>query len=182
MSITKTNRRGFLIGASSLALTACMATPNYNALDQAAIVTKERLFANYPDAKRAAEDAAGYLIFPKVQKAGLIVGGSTGVGTLFSKNNIIGHYELSAASIGLQAGIQEFSLAIFFMTPEAMANFRAGQGIEYGTDIEYALPKYGAISIGASSATYNKPVYALIFNQSGVMVGATLRGAKYSQI
>lgn len=176
-------RRGFMISTSALAVAACAPSEiDYSYLDSTARDVKDRLFINYPEAKSAAEQAAGYIVFPSITKAGLIVGGMTGDGTLFSKSNIIGHYNVKAASWGLQAGIQSFSMILYFMTPEAMATFRESRGVEFGTDVEYTLPKYGSLSIGASSATFNKPVYALIFNQEGIMVGASLKGAIYTQI
>lgn len=178
-----TTRRGFLVGTSALALVACTTrSPDYVQLDADAQNVKEQLFQSYPAAKTAARDAAGYLLFPNITKAGLIVGGAVGDGTLYSKGNVIGHYRLNAASWGLQAGVQNFSMILYFMTPEAMADFRESDGVAFGTDIEYTLPDYGSLNIGASSATYNKPVYALIFNQQGVMVGASLNGAIYNQV
>ncbi len=177
------DRRSFLAGAGALGLSACApSAPNYRILDQESLNVKTRLFNTYAPAKRAAEDAAGYLVFPEITKAGLVVGGMTGEGTLYSKDNVIGHYAVKAGSVGLQAGLQYFSMIVYFMTEEAMANFRAYSGVEIGTDVEYALPDYGSASYGASSATYRKPVYALIFNQGGAMLGASLKGAIYTAI
>ncbi len=176
------NRRHILIGAGSLALAGCFGPPNYQRLDAESQALSSNLFGRYAPARKAAADAAGYLVFPNITKAGFMVGGMTGEGTLFSKGNIIGHYSVKAASVGLQAGLQSFSMILFFMTEDAMADFRASGGVEIGTDVEYALPDYGSLSMGATTNTYRRPVYALIFNQGGVMVGASLKGAIYQAI
>lgn len=183
MSSFDFTRRNLIIGGGAMALAGCsVGTPNYERLDTEAEAVRSNLFGRYAPAKQAADNAAGYLIFPNITKAGFMIGGMTGEGALFSKENIIGHYSVKAASVGLQAGIQRFSMVLFFMTPEAMANFRASSGVELGTDIEYALPDYGSLSMGATSNTYRRPVYALIFNQGGVMIGASLKGAIYTAI
>ncbi len=156
--------------------------PDYAELDQQSMQLRDKLFFEHDEMRKAAKDAAGYIVFPNVTKAGLVVGGMKGDGTLFVKGNIVGHYQVTGASWGLQAGVQSFSMIMYFMTPEALTEFRSSDGFELGTDVEYALPNYGAVSIGASSATYNRPVYALIFDQKGVMVGASLRGAVYRPI
>ncbi len=185
MSKMTVNRRDLLLGASALGLSACASIsspPNYVQLDEEAKALRKTLFNTYPPAKKAADNAAAYIIFPNITKAALLIGAMKGEGTLFAKDNIIGHYAVNGATVGIQAGIQNFSMVLFFMTEDAMAEFRASSGLELGMDVEYALPEYGSANMGASSNTYRKPVYALIFNQEGIMVGASLKGAIYTAI
>ncbi len=56
----------------------------------------------------------GILVFPSITKAGFIVGGQGGDGTLFEKGQVIAHYNSDAASVGLQAGVQTYGYALFF--------------------------------------------------------------------
>ena len=93
----------------------------------------------------------------------------------------VAYYSVAAASIGLQAGVQETSHVLFFLTDEALGRFRRADGWEIGADAEItALDK--AVNLGVDSTRFDKPVVAIVFGGSGLMVGASLEGAKYSAI
>jgi len=67
------------------------------------------------------------------------------------------------------------------MTPEALAKFRQTDGWEIGVDAEYAVAENGN-SVTVTSTSVNKPVYAVVFGQKGLLVGASIEGLKYSRI
>ena len=48
--------------------------------------------------------ATGILIFPNIVKAGFLIGGQYGEGALRKGGNTVGHYNITSASYGLQAG------------------------------------------------------------------------------
>ena len=139
------------------------------------------LFASVPGASAVAAEAAGILIMPRVNKGGFIYAGSYGEGALMVGGAKVDYYQLVSASIGLQAGAQRYKHALFFMTPEALAEFRTADGWELGVDAEYALPSaQGAATM--TTGIFNKPIYAVIYGQEGIIVGASLEGSKYSRI
>ena len=64
----------------------------------------------------------GILVFPKIVKGGFIFGAEGGKGVLEQvHNHINGYYTIAAASFGLQAGVQWFSYALFFMDASGAA-------------------------------------------------------------
>jgi hypothetical protein len=65
-----------------------------------------QLYAAQPRARNLAGRAVGVLIFPKIYKGGLIIGGLSGDGVLRVGGKTAGYYNISAASFGLQAGGQ----------------------------------------------------------------------------
>jgi hypothetical protein len=67
------------------------------------------------------------------------------------------------------------------MTPDALADFRGSDGWAVGGDVEYAVPERGT-SLGIETTTELAPVIALVYGQSGLIVGATLKGNKYTRI
>ena len=71
-----------------------------------------------------AAKAHGVLVFPKVIKAGIGVGGEYGEGALQVGGRTVGYYNIAAASIGLQLGAQARSEIILFMTADALGKFR----------------------------------------------------------
>jgi len=118
---------------------------------------------------------------PRINEGGLIGGGSYGEGALMIKGATVDYYAVASASIGLQIGAQRYGHALFFMTPDSLAEFRTADGWELGADAEFAIAdRTGATSI--TSGTYNKPVYAVIYGQKGLIIGATIEGNKYSRI
>ena len=74
-----------------------------------------------------------------------------------------------------------FSQALFFTTPEALADFRQADGWEIGVDAEVAVIDGGA-GFGATNNTLSRPIYQVIYGQRGLIVGASLEGAKYNRL
>lgn len=139
------------------------------------------MFATVPGSEAVAQQAAGILIMPRVNKGGFIYAGSYGEGALIVGGAKVDYFQLVSASVGIQAGAQRYKHALFFMTPEALADFRTADGWELGLDAEYALPSaQGAATV--TTGIFNKPVYAVIFGQEGLIAGASLEGSKYSRI
>lgn len=125
--------------------------------------------------------AQGYLILADVTKAGLLLGGEYGEGTLFVGGAPVEYYSVAAASFGLQAGVQRSHQALFFMTEAALRNFRTADGWQAGADIEITVPDDG-IGFNVNTDTVNRPVFGFIFGREGLLAGASLEGAKYSRI
>ncbi|MEM9736452.1 MAG: YSC84-related protein [Pseudomonadota bacterium] len=146
----------------------------------------ERLFQEIPGTRELSKRARGMLVMPDVVKGGFIVGGSYGEGALRlnqggSFTETAEYYSVGAASVGLQAGVQQTSHALFFLTDQALENFRRADGWSIGADAEVTFPDAG-FNVGAGSDTLNQPVIGFVFGEDGVLIGASLEGAKYSRI
>ncbi len=139
------------------------------------------LYSNYPGTQDLAARAAGILVMPVVTEVGLGVGGSYGTGALRIGNTTVDYYSATAASAGLQIGAQQYSHVLFFMTQDALAQFRASPGWAAGADIEYAINAQGEV-LRADTTTSLSPVIAVVFAQSGLRMGATIEGTKYTRI
>ncbi len=121
------------------------------------------------------------LIFPKIVKAGLIVGGQSGDGALRVGGRTIGYYNISAASYGLQAGIQTFSYAMFFMTASSLDYLKKSDGWAIGSGPSVVVIDKGAAA-NLSTTTLSQDVYAMPFGQRGLMAGIGLEGSKITRI
>lgn len=123
----------------------------------------------------------GYLVFPRVIKAGLIVGGKYGEGAL-RVNGVTKHfYDMTAASIGLQAGAQEYSMLIAFLSDESLKNFILSNGWEAGVDGSITVSDWGK-SKDISSISYEKPIIAFIYGEKGLMASISIAGTKFRRI
>lgn len=140
------------------------------------------LFAERVDgARNFLDQAAGYLVFPRVIKVGVGVGGETGEGALIVDGKTAGYYRTASGSIGFQLGAQAKSIVIAFMTAESLDKFRNSAGWKVGVDGSVAL-----IDIGAGKAidttSINDPVVGFVFGAKGLMYNLTLEGSKITKI
>jgi lipid-binding SYLF domain-containing protein len=150
-------------------------------LVQDANAALKSLYGNQPAAKALGEKAAGVLVFPNITRAGFIVGGSGGDGVLYKKGKVSGYYNSGSASVGLQAGLQTFGYAVFFMTEAELKNFQHSSGWDIGTAPTVVLVDAGAAK-DMNTMTLKSDIYAFIFNQEGLMAGLSLQGQKISKI
>ncbi|MDJ0919400.1 MAG: YSC84-related protein [Woeseiaceae bacterium] len=125
--------------------------------------------------------AAGYLIFPRVVKVGVGVGGEYGEGALRVGGKTVDYYSTTSGSIGFQLGAQAKSIIIAFMTQDALRKFQNSSGWKVGVDGSVALIDIGA---GGSIDTNNvrDPVVGFIFGSKGLMYNLTLEGTKFAKI
>jgi lipid-binding SYLF domain-containing protein len=140
-----------------------------------------RLYAHSDRARRYARDARAILVFPKIVKAGFMVGGQGGEGVLFVSGKPAGYYKIGAVSFGFQAGGQTFSYALFLMNDDALTYLRKSDGWAIGSGPSVVVVDKGAAK-STTSTTLAKDVYAFPFGQKGLMGGLGLEGSKISQI
>jgi lipid-binding SYLF domain-containing protein len=136
-------------------------------------------------AKALGEKAKGILVFPSILKAGFIVGGQGGNGALLKKGKTVGYYNTAAASFGLQAGVQDYGYAMFFMNDAALAYLDKSGGWEIGVGPSLVIvDKETAAAFGKNltTSTLKDDIYAFIFSQKGLMAGIGIQGSKITRI
>lgn len=180
------NRRALLV-AGAASLVATFAGPVAWADDDAAKLANQsrraldKLLAEDDDARRLNARAIAVLVFPEITKAGIIVGAQNGQGALFMGPRVMGFYQITAGSFGLQFGAQKSGLALFFMNRRALDYVQNNHGFSIG-----AGPSVTAVNKGASkhlgTATGLQDIYAVPFDQRGLMAGVTITGSKISEI
>jgi len=149
-----------------------------NAKVRATITT---FYEKVPAGKELARKAAGMLVFPEVFKAGMLVGGEYGEGSLLVNNKTVAYYGTASASIGFQLGAQIKSEIILFMTTEALNNFRKSEGWKAGVDGSVALATLGAGG-EIDTNTASKPIIGFIFSNKGLMYNLTFEGSKITKL
>lgn len=175
------------IAACSTTVTGPSTSTSSNTSSRAQLVRDARqamdnLYATTPRAKELSANSSGVLIFPDVLKAGLLVGGAGGDGVLFSNNGeVLGYYNVSALSYGLQAGAQKFSEAMFLMTPGAKQYLNSSDGWSVGSGPSIVVADTG-MGKDFSTTTARSDVYAFIFGQAGLMAGIGVQGQKITRL
>lgn len=179
------SRRGFTLGLMAAGgLAACnngIGTGGGAMIDARADATLEQMYNEFPGTRDLAARASGMLVMPLITNAGLGLGGSFGRGALRVGPSTVDYYSATSGSAGLQIGAQQFSYVLFFMTPDALLEFRQSPGWAASANIEYAVSNQSDM-LRAETTTSLSPVIAVVFGQTGLRIGATLEGSKYTRI
>ena len=182
--MTRLSRRSFALGAAALPLAACgngIGSQGAATIDARVASTLNFMYRTYPGTTDLRDKASGVLVMPLVTEVGLGLGGSFGRGALQIQGSTVDYYSAASGSAGLQIGAQQYSTVLFFMTQEALIDFRRANGWAAGADIEYALQGTGE-TLRAETTTSLAPVIAVVFAQAGFRAGATIEGTKYTRI
>ena len=141
----------------------------------------QNLYAKNAAARLLGKKAKAVLVFPSIVKAGFMFGGQIGEGVMLKHGRPAGYYNSVAASYGLQAGMQVFGYALFFMNDEALRYLESSQGFELGVGPSVVVVDQG-LAKSMTSTTITQDVYAFIFDQKGLMAGLGIQGSKITRI
>lgn len=184
MQRTLFSRFSGLLMSAVIALLLAPATTfaaDRTALERDARNAYNKLVARVPAAKALSREADAVLVFPKITKAGLVVGGQYGDGVLFRGDKIVGYYNTSGASYGFQAGAQQFGYAMFLMNEKAVHALTKNEGFEVGVGPSVVVVDQG-MGKTMTTTTATEDIYAFIFSQKGLMAGVGIQGNKITKI
>ena len=167
----------FILGALSLTALAASKVE----IDVSVEEALNPLYADSPAARKLASRAKGILVFPKVYKAGIGIGGEYGEGSLLIGGKPPTYNSIAAASIGFQLGAQMKSQVLMFMTADALNKFRQSDGWEAGVDGSVAVAQFG-VGGEIDTQTAQQPIIGFIFSNKGLMYNLTLEGSKITPI
>jgi lipid-binding SYLF domain-containing protein len=155
--------------------------------DKAAEISKDsqaaldELYAKVDGAKALGAKANAVLVFPKITKAGFVVGGKHGDGALIKGGKTVGYYSTTGGSVGLQAGVQTYGYAMFFMNDKALQQLDKADGFEIGVGPTVVVLDEGKAK-DVTTTTVKHDIYAFIFGQKGLMAGVGIQGNKITKI
>lgn len=129
---------------------------------------------NNPKVGKMFESAYGYVVFPKITKGGLVVGGAGGKGLVFVNDIVIGSATLMQATIGAQAGGQQYAEYILFENKAAMDRFKNNKFKFAGEASAVAIDK--AVS---DNIDYQEGVAVYTHANKGLMAEASLGTQKF---
>ncbi|MFL9902315.1 lipid-binding SYLF domain-containing protein [Paraburkholderia fungorum] len=151
-------------------------------LEAKARTALQQLFDTTPKAKDIQYQAKAVLVFPDILKAGFLVGAQGGNGVMFSADGkVMGYYNATALSYGLQAGVQSFSEAMFLMTDSAINYLNSSDGWSIGMGPSVVVVDAG-MGKSMTTTTLQSDVYAFIYGQQGLMAGLGVQGQKITKI
>ncbi len=180
------SRRAFTLSALATlpAVAACsggVGSTGGAQIDARVDATLAKMYADYPQTRELAAKSSGMLVMPLMTKAGLGFGGAYGRGALRVNGVTVDYYSATAANFGIQIGAQQYAHVLFFMTPQALMDFRRSEGWAANAGATIVFNDQGDM-LNASTTTSLSPVIAVVFNQAGLQAGAVIEGMKYTRI
>jgi len=169
-----------LLASNFVSATAALAA-TASAINRDATATLTKLYKDNPGAKTLGDKAMAVLVFPSIVKGGFIVAGLYGDGALRKRGKTVAYYRSLAASYGFQAGVQAYGYVLFFMDDASVNYLEKSDGWELGTGPSLVVLDSG-FGKNFSTTTLQKGVYALIFDQKGLMGGFGIQGSKITKI
>jgi lipid-binding SYLF domain-containing protein len=171
----------FSIAAAALFFASPARAASAGEIDRKADAALKNLYATQPVAAVLGKSAKGILVFPKIVKGGFIVGGQYGDGALRKDGKTVGYYNSTAASYGLQAGVQSFGYVMMFLSDDALRYLDRSSGWEVGVGPSVVVVDQG-IASSLTTTTAKSDVYVFFFNQKGLMAGLGVQGSKITKI
>lgn len=133
-----------------------------------------KMIEDNPKLQTFKDKAYGYVVFPRVTKAGIGIGGAAGTGIVFKGHQDVGSSKLKQASIGLQLGGEQYSEAIFFENKKSYDHFINGK-LKFDAQASAV-----AITAGASvDAAYLDGVAVFTRTKGGLMYQASIGGQHF---
>ncbi|MEM5310488.1 lipid-binding SYLF domain-containing protein [Paraburkholderia sp. JHI869] len=150
-------------------------------LDADSQAAMSSLASTHPQMDALAKKAKAVLIFPSVVRAGFLAGVSHGAGELIEGGKVTGYYDTTSVSYGFQAGAQQYAYVMLFMNDAALNTLKTSSDFEIGVGPTVVVVDEGTAK-NLNTETAQSDVYAMVFNQQGLMAGTALRGTKISRI
>ena len=150
--------------------------------DQDATLALDKLLKSSSTATELSKKAKAILVFPRILKAGLGIGGHYGEGALRKEGKSVAYYNTVAGSYGLQIGGQAFGYAMFFMDDKGLnylLNHNTGWEVGVGPSVVFLDD---GMAKTMNNTTLTESVYVFTFNQQGLMAGAGIQGSKITKI
>ena len=151
------------------------------ALERDARAALQTLTGSVPAAKSLSGSAGAVLVFPKVTKAGLGVGGQTGDGVLFKQGKVgrlLQHQRRLRRAAGRRAAVQ---LRHAHDERQGGQRLSANEGFEVGVGPSVVVMDEGKAKT-MTTTTAKDDIYAFIFGQKGLMAGLGVQGNKITRL
>ena len=131
-----------------------------------------------PGAEQYLSVAKGVLVFPRVFRAGVGIGGEYGEGALLIDGKTVDYYSTASASIGFQLGAQTKSLILIFLNEEELKKFRNSEGWRAGIDGSVTAAEWGKAE-NVDTINTKDPIISFVFGTKGLMANISIEGSKF---
>ena len=149
-------------------------------------VTVTDAIATLSKAKTISENLAAFdrrsvaqSVFPRIVKAGIILGANYGEGFLMRENNVVALIDVTGGNLGLQAGAQTYSQVTYILSEERYNSILNQSRISLSGTMSYAVKGHIQNAI-MTTDTIEGDLYTVVLNETGTIFGASMDGLYYS--
>jgi lipid-binding SYLF domain-containing protein len=144
-----------------------------------AFAALEKASLDTPGAENWRERSIAQVVFPRIAKAGIIIGGNYGEGYLIRNNRVVGLVDVAGANVGFQAGIQNYSQVTYIFSEGAYSNLVNNGNLSLSGTLSYG--RQGRIENTAiTTENLGESLRTLVFNETGTVFGASVEGLYYT--
>ena len=119
------------------------------------------------------------IVFPKIVKAGFILGANYGEGFLIRENKVVALIDVTGGNIGLQAGAQTYSQVTYILSEERYNSILNQPKVSLSGTMSYAVNGQIKSAIMTTDAIEGD-LYTVLLNETGTIFGASMDGLYYS--
>jgi len=119
------------------------------------------------------------IVFPKIVKAGFILGANYGEGFLMRENNVVALIDVAGGNIGLQAGAQTYSQVTYILSEERYNRILNHSKVSLSGTMSYAVKGQIKSAIMTTDAIEGD-LYTVLLNETGTIFGASVDGLYYN--
>jgi len=171
-----------IILAMLLAFTNISMASSKSSIDKDANDALAKFYNEVSGSKNYLHKVKAYLVFPDIKEAGMFFGGKYGEGVLRIGNTSKAYYSITSASVGMQMGVQQFSMVIAITSDAALNKFLLSDD-EWETDVDgkIALIEWNSKE-ELDEYEFDNDMNAFVFDSKGMMGSFTLEGTKFKRI
>lgn len=145
------------------------------AIDKEVSAALHRITKKNPDFKKRLENAYGYVVFPSVGRASLVLGATFGRGQVFEHSQPVGYASMGQVTLGVQVGGDTFSELVLFNSRDAFERFKRGR-YAFTANASAAIVRAAA----AGTINFEKDVVAQAFGRGGMILEISLGAQKFN--
>ena len=119
------------------------------------------------------------VVFPKIVKAGFILGANYGEGFLLRDGAVVAQIDLAGGNFGLQAGAQSYAQVTYILSEERYRELLSENRLSLSGSVSLAVSEQIQNAVMTSDAIKGD-LYTVQFNETGTLLGASLDGIYYS--
>lgn len=125
------------------------------------------------------KQSVAQVVFPKIIKAGVLIGANYGEGFLIRDGEVVALIDLAGGNLGFQAGAQTYSQVTYILSEERYQELIIYNRLSLNGSIATSVSGQIQNSILSTDAIKGD-LYTIHFNETGTIFGASLEGLYYS--
>ncbi len=171
----KTSKMATVVLALVLSISLNAQVGNWNPeLENESKEALSTILERTPKLESFKNEAYGYVVFPRITKAAIGIGGAAGNGIVFKDDQIVGSSKLKQATVGIQFGGQQYIEVIFFENEDSFEKFINGK-LKFDAQASAVALKEGA----SIDAAYQDGVAVFTMTKGGLMYEASIGGQHF---